>query len=126
MSFKAVKVLVSIAIATVACTALPQASPPAAPATVTCSTVATGLLSSLNDSKDIQLFGCEIYLNCIFPVTTGWFFDGLNALNFDTRTTGTINVEFQGCTPNPGGFANTPGGQISGKASLQMYLLIDI
>ncbi len=45
----------------------------------------------------------------------GWFFDGLDALNFDTRTTGSINVEFQGCTPNPDGFLNTPGGQISGK-----------
>ncbi|KAF5322292.1 hypothetical protein D9619_000502 [Psilocybe cf. subviscida] len=78
--------------------AIPQVTTP--PTTVTCTTIASGLLSGTNGE------------------TVGWFFDGLDALNYDTRTTGTVNVEFQACTPNPGSFANTPGGQISGHMFL--------
>ncbi|KJA30003.1 hypothetical protein HYPSUDRAFT_1062596 [Hypholoma sublateritium FD-334 SS-4] len=102
MSFKIIKIFASCVIAALACAALPQVAPPAPPtvSNVTCSTVASGLLSGQNG---------EI---------VGWFFDGLDALNFDTRTTGSINVEFQGCTPNPGGFLNIPGGQISGHVFL--------
>ncbi|PPQ90363.1 hypothetical protein CVT25_007765 [Psilocybe cyanescens] len=102
MSFKAFKILVACAIAATKCAALPQAAPPA-PVAVTCSTIASGLLSGQNGE------------------TVGWFFDGLDALNFDTRTNGSISVEFQGCTPNPGGFANIPGGQISGHLFLPEF-----
>ncbi|KAF8955621.1 hypothetical protein BDZ97DRAFT_2080473 [Flammula alnicola] len=80
-----------IAVTTVA--ALPQVTPPT---TVTCTTIASGLLSGTNGE------------------TVGWGFDGIDDVVYDTRTTGTVNVEFQACTPNPGGFANIPGGQISG------------
>ncbi|KAF8974265.1 hypothetical protein BDZ97DRAFT_1911465 [Flammula alnicola] len=91
------KLLILCVVAVTSVVAIPQAVPPS---TVTCSTIATGLLSGTNGE------------------TVGWLFDGIDNLNFDTRTTGTVNVEFQGCTPNPGGFANVAGGQISGHMFL--------
>ncbi|KAF9482088.1 hypothetical protein BDN70DRAFT_875556 [Pholiota conissans] len=87
-------VVVACIIAATAVGAAPQTTTP--PPTMSCTTIASGLLSGTNGE------------------TVGWLFDGLDNLIYDTRTTGTLSVEFQACTPNPGGFANTAGGQISG------------
>lgn len=126
MYFKAAKILVYITIFAVVCTALPETASPAGPATMTCSTVATGLLCSLNESKDVRLFGRATYLNSTSLVTTAFLFNGPNALNFDTRINGTINVEFQGCAPNPGRISNTPGGQNNGESSRYFHPIIDV
>ncbi|KAF8196471.1 hypothetical protein BJ912DRAFT_955327 [Pholiota molesta] len=105
MSFTLKKInslLVACIIAVTAVGAIPQTTTPPDTA-ITCTTIATGLLSGTNGES------------------VGWLFDGLDALNYDTRTTGTVNVEFQACTPNPGGFANAAGGDISGHVFLSDF-----